>query len=304
MEIPGADLPGVMTLRGWADSRAIRGAAQGAKKAVVVGAGFIGMEVAASLAGHDVEVTVVERESTPLEKQLGREVGEVIRKLHEENGTVFRLGRTVERFQGDDKVQGVELDDGERLLADLVVVGLGITPVTEFLQGVPVNDDRSVDVDSRLMLAENVYAAGDVARYPDPFSDDRIRIEHWRLAQQHGRTAGQTMAGKDVSFESVPFFWTRHFGVSLMYAGHATEWDEVLMTGEPAKQDFTAFYIRDNRLLAAAGTQAEQIIAFIERMRTGQLPQAEELRHQPTVDLLKGLKRGAGDSEPSIGGKG
>ena len=112
------------------------------------------------------------------------------------------------------------------------------------------------------------------------------------------------MAGKDVSFESVPFFWTRHFDVSLMYAGHATEWDEVLMTGEPAKHDFTAFYVRDNRLLAAAGTQAEQIIAFIERMRTGQLPQAEELRHQPTVDLLKGLKRGAGDSEPSIGGKG
>jgi NADPH-dependent 2,4-dienoyl-CoA reductase/sulfur reductase-like enzyme/nitrite reductase/ring-hydroxylating ferredoxin subunit len=289
MDVSGARLMGVLTLRGWADSQAIREAAQEADKAVVVGAGFIGMEVAASLTGHDVEVTVVAPESVPLEKHLGREVGDVVRKLHEENGTAFRLGRKVQRFDGGDKVQTVELDDGEQLPADLVVVGLGIIPPAQFLQGVPINDDGSVNVDEHLRLAENVYAAGDVACYPDPFGSRRIRIEHWRLAQQHGRIAGQAMAGKDVSFESVPFFWTRQFGVSLMYAGHAEQWDEVLMTGEPAKRDFTAFYVKDNRLLAAAGTQDGQIAAFMERMRMGQLPMAEEIRDQSSVDLLEGL---------------
>jgi NADPH-dependent 2,4-dienoyl-CoA reductase/sulfur reductase-like enzyme len=175
-----------------------------------------------------------------------------------------------------------------------VVVGIGVVPATGFLEGVSLNEDGSVDVDGQLRLAENVYAAGDVARYPDPFTGARIRIEHWRLAQQHGRIAAAAMAGKDVSFESVPFFWTRQFGVSLMVAGCAAEWDEVMMTGDAAKRDFTAYYAKNDRLVAAAGTQDKQIAAFMERMRTGQLPSAAEIRAQASVDLLAGLKHEAG----------
>ena len=290
LNAPGSDLPGVMTLRSWADSRAIRDAARQAERVVVVGAGFIGMEVAASLAGHHVPVTMVAPESVPLEKQLGWKMGAIIRLLHEENGTAFRLGRTVKQIVGEGKVQSVVLDDGSQLAADLVVIGLGITPATEFLRGVSVNDDRSLDVDGQMRLAQQVYAAGDVARYPDPFTDRRIRIEHWRLAQQQGRVAARAMLGDATSFQSVPFFWTRQFGVSLMYAGYAPEWDEVIVTGNARRKEFTAFYAKNNRLLAAAGTQDRQIAAFMERMRVHQLPTAAEIRDLKFIDLAKGLE--------------
>jgi apoptosis-inducing factor 3 len=291
LDVPGAALDGVRTLRTWGDSRAIRDAARQARRVVIVGAGFIGMEAAASLAAHDVERMVVTPEAVPMRRQFGPEVGEVIRALHEENGTVLRLGRRVRKIHGGERVEGVELDDGERLPADLVVVAVGIVPATDFVEGVSIDDDGGLNVDEHLRLAAHVYAAGDVARYPDPFTGRRVRIEHWRLAQQHGRVAAQSMAGNDAVFQSVPFFWTRQFGVSLMYAGCAPEWDEVLMTGEPAKREFTALYVKDDRLLAAAGTQDNVMAAFMERMRTQQLPPAGEVRRRSSTALLEGVEQ-------------
>ena len=285
LDVPGADLAGVMTLRSWTDSTRIREAAQKAVSAVVVGSGFIGMEVAASLARHDVAVTVVSPESAPMGNQFGEEVGRIIRQLHEAGGTHFRLGHKVSRLLGEGHVSAVELDDGTRIEAQLVVVGLGVRPATDFLRGVALNDDGSVDVSQRLQLAENVYAAGDIARYPDPFGKQRIRIEHWRLAQQHGRTAGQQMVRWSKPFQGVPFFWTRQFGVSFGYAGHAAHWDSVIMTGNPSRRDFTAFYAADNRLLAALGTQEHQLAAFMQRMRTGQLLSADAIRRDPSANL-------------------
>jgi NADPH-dependent 2,4-dienoyl-CoA reductase/sulfur reductase-like enzyme len=277
LDVPGHDLPGVFTLRTLADSRAIREKARRSRHVVVVGDGFIGMEAAASLSEHDCQVTIVSRNRWPMASVFGEEVAQLLRRLHEEKGTRFRTEQEVHHFYGEGKVESVELDDGSRLAADLVVVGIGVRPNAHIVEMYPKNPDGSIDVDQYLRLNDNVFAAGDMACYPDVYSGKRIRVEHWRVAQQQGRTAALNMIGPNLPFDRVPFFWTRQFGVSLTYAGHADQWDDVIITGEPDELDFSAYYVKDNRLLAIAGTQAERTIAFMEQMRTGELPAPHEL---------------------------
>ena len=293
LSVPGADLPGVFTLRSQEDAEALVAAAGGAKRAVVVGASFIGMEAAASLVHRGLDVTVVGPESTPFERILGADVGRVVQKCHTEHGTRFALGRGVSRITGDGAVRGVELDDGTLLEADLVIVGIGVQPVTDYVRGVDIDPDGGLPVDERLRVAPGVWAAGDVARYREPHTGSDVRIEHWRLAEQHGRAAAADIAGSGRPFAGVPFFWTQHFDLELGYAGAGQGWEEVVVVGDPAARDFTAFYSRGDRLVAACGTQRDEMGAFVELMREGRLPAPDELRGRTKAGFATHLAGGA-----------
>jgi NADPH-dependent 2,4-dienoyl-CoA reductase/sulfur reductase-like enzyme len=188
-------------------------------------------------------------------------------------------------------VQTVVLDDGEALAADLVVVGVGIKPATEILQGVSLNRDGSVSGDRHLRVAEGLYAAGDVVRFPDWRDGTPIRIEHWRLAEQHGRLAAHNMAGKQVQWRGIPFFWTEQFDLTLQYVGYTTSWDEIIFDGDLEDRKFLAFYVKGDRVLAAAGLGFDrEMTAIAELMRLSHLPSPEELR-QGDVDVVERLRR-------------
>ena len=191
----------------------------------------------------------------------------------------FALGRTVARFDGDRGVRELELDDGSRLEADLVVVGVGVTPATGFVANAAVNDDGSLDVDDELRVNDHgVWAAGDVARYPEPHVGGRARIEHWRLAEQLGRAAAASMAGQGAPFDGVPGFWTQQFGLRVAYVGVGRGWDATFAVGDVAGGDFTVFFARGDELVAAAGTRDLDLAAFAELMRLGRLPRPGDLR--------------------------
>ncbi|MFI5330384.1 MAG: FAD-dependent oxidoreductase [Desulfobaccales bacterium] len=287
LEVPGADLANVFTLRIIEDATHIIKAARQGAKAVVVGAGFIGMEAAYSLTKRGLKVTVVAPGSVPFQRQLGPEVGRVIQQVFEEQGVAFRLGARVALLEGDGKVRTVVLDSGEKIPADLVVAGLGMRPATDFLKGVPRHADGSVTVDKYLRVAAGLYAAGDIARFPDWRSGEPIRIEHWRLAQQHGRGAARNMLGKGVEFRGVPFFWSELFQLMPQYVGYAASWDEVIIHGDLAARNFVAFYAKGNKVLAAVGLEhGAQMAAIAELLRLDQLPMAEELRRDLAFDPL------------------
>ncbi|AFY55255.1 NAD(FAD)-dependent dehydrogenase [Rivularia sp. PCC 7116] len=280
LKVPGADLDNIFTLRKPEDADKIVAVAENAKTAVVVGSSFIGMEAASSLAQRDIKVTVVAPGTVPFEKILGGDIGATFRKLHESNGVSFRMGTKVKQFEGKGKVETAVLENGESLNADLVIVGIGVEPVTDFLQEIELNEkDGSVIVDEYLQAADNLYVAGDIARFPYAATGELTRIEHWRLAQQHGRVAARNMIGEKIKFASVPFFWSGQFGVKLRYAGHAEEWDDIIIQGNLDEQEFLAFYVKDNQVLAVAGSQHDKDIAAItELMRLQQMPSEDEVR--------------------------
>lgn len=289
LDVPGADLDGIHTLRSYDDSRMLRAKGREAARVVVVGASFIGMEAAQSLRTLGAPVTVVAPEAVPFERVLGARIGQAIQAHHEANDVAFRLGRTVRRFEGNGTVQRVVLDDGTTLDADLVVVGIGVTPATDFVSGVELDEEGALLVDEYLQAAEGLYAAGDIARFPDWRTGDRVRIEHWRLAGQHGRLAGRNMAGERRPYRSVPFFWTRHFGTSFQYMGHATAWDEVLYDGDPADRSFIAYFVAGDRIRAVAGAgRGKELAAIQHLMRQDHMPTPEALR-TGSVDLLERL---------------
>lgn len=276
LNIPGSDLKNVCILRSFADADSIIETASHSRRCVVVGASFIGMEAAYSLRERGLDVTVVAPSSEPFELTLGREVGAVFRRMHEKHGVRFKLGSIVYGFEGSHNVEAVTLDNGERIETDMVVVGVGVRPVTRFLDGVELDHAGAVVVDSRLRAAEGLYAAGDVVSFPDARTGERVRIEHWRTAQQQGRIAARNMLGHDLVFDRVPFFWTRQFDSALLYVGHATSWDEIVYQGNVFGHDFLAFYVKDNRVLAVAGMNRDREMAAIEElMRLGQMPLPE-----------------------------
>ncbi len=280
LTVPGADLGNVFTLRSVADSDAILEAAQSAKQAVVVGSSFIGMEVASGLAQKGIHVTVVSPTSLPFEKTLGSELGRLFYQVHEEKGVSFQMGRKVKQLEGEGTVQTVVLDNGDRVVADLVVVGIGVQPVTDFIAGIDLDPkDQSVPVDEYLCAAEGVYAAGDIARYPDWHTSDSMRVEHWRIAAQHGRIAAHNMAGKPTKFRGVPVFWSMQFQFPIRYVGHATEWDELIIDGDLDRREFIAFYVKNNQVVAAASSKRDtETAAIAELLRLDQMPKPDELR--------------------------
>jgi apoptosis-inducing factor 3 len=280
----------VFLLRSYDDSDRIIAAAEKGRRAVVIGASFIGMEVASSLTARGCEVTVVAPDAVPFEKILGLEIGKLFQNIHAENGVKFRLAASVVDFAGIQKVTAVVLENGERLKADLVVVGVGVKPATGFLEGVTLHTDGGVIVDEHLRAADGVYAAGDIAYFPHPLTRDRQRIEHWRTAMQQGRIAARNMLGKKVAYDSVPFFWTRQFDAGLLYVGHASSWDKIIYQGDVPARDFLAFYIKDGRVLAVAGMNRDREMAAAEElMRLGRMPTAEQLKGD-AVSLEQTLK--------------
>lgn len=252
--VEGENLENVFTLRSLADCDRVRQRANQATRAVVVGASFIGMETAAALKQRGLDVTIVAPESTPFQRVFGKAVGQMYRDVHEEKGTRFHLGQEVERFEGKDSVQTVVLNNGETLEADLVLIGVGVQPVTGFLKGLPANDDNSISVNTQLQTAqEDVFAAGDIARFPDWRNYEPIRIEHWRLAQQHGCLAARNMLDQGLPYNGVPFFWTNQHKVVTQFVGHVADWQEIRFDGNPEHWEFLAYYLADDQIHAVAG---------------------------------------------------
>ena len=249
LTIPGSELLHVHYLRSLANSWAIIAAALAVKQVVVIGASFIGLEVAASLRTRGLDVHVVAPEAVPLERVLGRELGAFVQTLHEEKGVVFHLSHKPARIE-----QGaVVLDDGTRIRADLVVVGVGVQPRLGLAEEAGLVLDRGITVNALLeSSAPSVYAAGDIARWPDPHSGDRIRVEHWVVAQRMGQMAARNILGAAEPFAQVPFFWSAHYDVSINYVGHAETWDVLQMEGSTERRDAAVRFERGGRLLALA----------------------------------------------------
>lgn len=279
LNIPGSDLKNICLLRGFSDADSVIETAGRSKRCVVVGASFIGMEAAASLRQRGLDVTVIAPSREPFESTLGPEVGALFRRAHEERGVKFKLGSIVYRFEGTSVVEAVTLEGGERIETDMVVAGVGVYPATGLLEGVTLDEDGAVVVDAQMRAADQLYAAGDIASFPNPRTGERVRIEHWRTAQQQGRVAAHNMTGRRTAFDGVPFFWTRQFDTGLLYVGHATDWDEIIYSGDVAAQDFIAFYVKDGRALAAAGVNRDRDMAALEELfRLNLMPEADELR--------------------------
>ena len=249
LEVPGGNLPHVRTLRSLADSRAIIADAKPGGRAVIVGASFIGLEAAAALRQRQVEVHVVAPESRPMERVLGPAMGDFIRSLHESHGVVFHLARTVAAIDA----RTVHLSDGTRIEAELVVVGIGVRPRLDLAAKAGLALDRGVLVDEYLETsAHGIFAAGDIARWPDAYSGERLRIEHWVVAERQGQCAARNMLGSRERFAAVPFFWTQHYEVRIDYVGHAGRWDSIEQQGEPRAQDVALRFGSGGRTAAVA----------------------------------------------------
>ena len=249
LQIPGADQPHVHTLRSLADCRAIIKAADGAKRAVVIGASFIGLEVAAALRTRKLEVHVVAPDKRPLERVFGPQMGDFIRTLHEEHGVIFHLEDTSEGITE----KQVKLKSGGSLHADLVVVGVGVRPRIALAEAAGLAIDRGVTVNAQLQTsAPNIFAAGDIARWPDPHTGENIRVEHWVVAERQGQTAALNMLGMGLRYDAVPFFWSQHYDLPINYVGHAEKWDDIAIDGDVANKDCILRYCRNGKTLAVA----------------------------------------------------
>jgi len=249
LSIPGANQPHVRTLRSLADCDAIIEYAKTVRRAVVIGASFIGLEVTAALRTRGLEVHVVAPERRPMERILGPQMGDFVRNLHEEHGAVFHLDDTAAAIDSG----WVKLKGGGKLEAEIVVVGIGVRPRLELAEKAGLKCDRGVVVNQYLETsAPGIYAAGDIARWPDPHCGENIRVEHWVVAERQGQAAALNMLGHYTSFTVVPFFWSQHYDVPINYVGHAEKWDEIAIDGNIPSKDCLLTFKNNGRVLAMA----------------------------------------------------
>ena len=265
LAVPGADLEGVHVLRTLDDCDALRGVLDRGGRLVVVGAGWIGCEVAASARQRGMEVAVIEPQSVPLERVLGSELGAFYRDVHLDHGVVLRLGTGVEAIEGAGRVERVRASDDTMLEADAVLIGVGVAPRTALAEGVlDVDDGILVDAGLRTSV-EGVFAAGDVANHDHPLLG-RLRVEHWANALEQGPAAARAMLGQEVSYDRVPYFFSDQYDVGMEYAGHSRPDDEVVFRGDPATREFIAFWLRDGRVAAGMNVNVWDVNEHIQAL--------------------------------------
>ena len=284
--VAGGDLPGVVYLRRMGESDDLRTAIQGASRVVVVGAGWIGSEVAACARMLGTEVSMTAPEAVPLERVLGPEVGAVYRDLHADKGVDLHLSTGVDRIEGTDAATGVRTSDGTLVEGDLVVVGIGAAPRDVLARAAGLEVDNGVLTDEHLRTSDpDIYAAGDVANVMHPFYGKRIRVEHWANALNQGPAAARNMLGAGTAYSRVPYFYSDQYDFGMEYNGYATEWDRVVFRGDPASREFLVFWVRDGQVLAGMNAniwdQADGIKALV---RSGARVDADRLA-DPSVDL-------------------
>ena len=267
LDVPGSDLPHVHYLRTLDDSTALIAAAERARRVVVIGASFIGLETAGALRERGLEVHVVGPQARPLERVLGPELGDMVKAIHEDHDVVFHLGTSASAIDRE----AVTLKSGERIAADLVVAGIGVRPETGLAEQARLAIDNGVLVDAYLKSsAPSIYAAGDIARWLDPHTGKRIRVEHWVVAERQGQTAARNMLGRREPFDAVPFFWSQHYDLQINYVGHAESWERIEIDGEPSRRDCTVTYFEGGRKAAVAtvGRDFESLRAEVELERS------------------------------------
>jgi 3-phenylpropionate/trans-cinnamate dioxygenase ferredoxin reductase subunit len=267
LSIPGGELDGVHYLRSVEDSDALRGRLDRGGSVVVVGAGFIGAEVAASARQRGLDVTVVEPLSVPLERALGTELGAVYRDIHADHGVQMLLGTGVEAFEGAGAVERVRTSDGRELACDFVVVGVGVEPRTRLAAAAGLAVDNGILVDEQLQTdMPGVFAAGDVASALHPLYGERIRVEHWANALNQGPAAARNMLGRSEPYETIPYFYSDQYDVGMEYAGFARTWDRVVFRGDPATREFIAFWLVEDRVVAGMNVNVWDVTDHIQRL--------------------------------------
>ncbi len=273
LSVPGAELDGVLYLRSVHDSDALRERLDRGGAAVVVGAGWIGSEVAASARQRGLDVTVLDPAAVPLERVLGAEVGGIYRDIHADQGTRMLMGTGVEAFEGGSAVERVRTSDGRELDCDFVAVGVGVEPRTELAAKAGLTLDNGVAVDERLRTsAPEVFAAGDVANAQHPFYGEPIRVEHWANALNQGPAAARSMLGDGAAYDRLPYFFSDQYDVGMEYSGFARAWDRVVMRGDPASREFIAFYLLADRIVAGMNVNVWDVTDPIQRLIRERVP--------------------------------
>jgi 3-phenylpropionate/trans-cinnamate dioxygenase ferredoxin reductase component len=286
LTIAGSELNGVHYLRDTADSDALRERIGRGGAAVVIGAGWIGSEVAASARQRGLDVTVIEPAAVPLERVLGAEVGAIYRDIHADHGVRMLLGTGVEAFEGETAVERVRTSDGRVLDCDFVVVGIGVQPRDGLASRAGIETGNGIQVDEHLRTsAPNVFAAGDVANARHPFYGEPIRVEHWANALHQGPAAARSMLGHDEPFDRLPYFFSDQYDVGMEYSGFARSWDRVVFRGDPAAREFIAFWLAGDRVVAGMNVNVWDVADPIRRIISERVQVEDRRLADPGVAL-------------------
>jgi 3-phenylpropionate/trans-cinnamate dioxygenase ferredoxin reductase component len=286
LDVPGADLAGIHYLRTIDDADRLRGALTRASNVAVVGGGWIGSEVAASARQLGHPVTIVDPGPAPLHTVLGADVAAVFRELHTDNGVTLALGRQVVGFRGGTNVEAVETSNGQTIAADVVIVGVGVTPRVALASAAGIAVDNGINVDERLRTTDpHIFAAGDVAAAHHPFYRSRLRVEHWANALNQGVVAGRNLAGHHDVYDRLPYFFSDQYDVGIEYLGHARDWDRVVFRGDVADRKFIAFWMKDRRVVAAMSCNVWDVIEPLRRLITTRRVVDKEVLRDPDIAL-------------------
>jgi NADPH-dependent 2,4-dienoyl-CoA reductase/sulfur reductase-like enzyme/nitrite reductase/ring-hydroxylating ferredoxin subunit len=287
LSLPGEELAGIFTLRSFTDAKKILEAVEKSERVVIMGAGFIGLEIASSIRKRGLEVHVVAPEELPMAGLFGERIGRRLKMLHEEAGVTFHLGTTAVRFEGNGALRAVVLSDGSRLDTTVAVVAVGIRPALSFLDGSPLVKGGAIAVNDRLESgAPGIFAAGDVASVPNRFFGGQYRIEHWIAAEQQGRHAARSMLGAGDTFAEIPFFWTYQHDISFKSVGYLGAYDSMVERGDVSQGNFLVGFYREGKLRAAAGAgMSREVIALGIIIAEGRKLSEDQLK-DPGFDLV------------------